>query len=559
MSILVNVNDRIPINWSLSAQICNASRIDLIMRNAVSSRRLGEIFQGRQEGLFFIHPSGRCKIADRQTYALRKPNFWPAMLDSAKIYPLLPQMETAPEVSFWRNGLDTPCDIHDFIFPMLRLYQYWHGWNANYREAICDEDLALALKLPALQDCYGDFGWKKLPSWPRYTIRNYENRNLVCLPISVYQHPLYLDTLAVFEPPCQPEPCCLSPATNGDLFLTSDYAVARNNQQTVFIDQLGLNSMNIQALRRRNLHWLLLDNEKEDYEAALNFAAKARAESLNTDFIRVDSLGNTTARLTIQELVEQSHFSIFALPEILRPQQLGMIDIFCDRSRGMFLAPILKNGGFTIILCDSMKTIFHIAGIATQTLTTGQTNASGWLGTTVPRRTLLLINKSEEVPAAEHCHGCRKSNMFVYEVSRVCGKGGNAILQTILRENIPEAVVILAPYSADLSQLQSLITVLRSRGIPLLILMPASLSDSALGDLAETKICATCISTDPMELVVKQEDKCSTLTSTPDGWRVKRSTEEEIQAANRETDPRSTFPQVERLEHMLSPEELQYE
>ena len=89
--------------------------------------------------------------------------------------------------------------------------------------------------------------------------------------------------------------------------------------------------------------------------------------------------------------------------------------------------------------------------------------------------------------------------------------------------------------------------------------MPASLSDSALGDLAETKICATCISTDPMELVVKQEDKCSTLTSTPDGWRVKRSTEEEIQATNRETDPRSTFLQVERLDHMRSPEELQYE
>lgn len=552
------VNERHPINWALSEQICNASRIDLIMRNALSAKRLGEIFRGRQDGAFFIHPSGRCKIADRQTYAPRRPTFGPAMLDSAKIYPLLPQLETAPDFFIWQSGLDTPCNIFDFIFPMLRLYQYWHGWNANYREAICDEDLALALKLPALPDCYGDFGWKKLPSGPRYTVRNYENRDLVCLPISVYQHPLYLDTLTVFEPPCQPEPCCLSTATNGDLFLTSDYAVARNNQQTVFIDQLGLESMNVQVLRWRNLHWILLDDKKESYYEAIAFAAKARAESLNTDFIRVDGLGNTTAKLTIPELVEQSHFSIFALPEILRPQQLGMINIFSDRSRGMFLAPILKNGGFTIILCDSMKTIFHVGGIIAHTLTTGKTHASGWLDATVPRRTLLLINKSDEVPAAEHCHGCRKSNLFVCEMARVCGKGGNAILQTILRENIPEAVVILAPYAVG-SQLESIMAVLRSKGLPLIIITLALPSDFELGDLAETQICATCISMDPMEIVIKQKGKCSTLTSTSDGWRVKRSTDKEIQAANRETDQRSTFPQVERLDHMLSPEELQYE
>ena len=548
---MIFVNERCIINWALSARVRNASQKDLMLRNLLSAGRLGQVFQGRQEGCYFIHPSGKFNVTDRQTYAPRKPNFYPAMLSSMKISPLLPQMEVAPEIHFYP---DKPCDIHDFIFPMLRLYRLWHGMKTNTRESIEEDDLGLAEQCKLFMDQY-TAGWQKLPGQNYNEVRTLNGENIF-LPFSQYQHPSYMVPLTVFEYAAQPEPIFSPTAYNSpDLLLTSDPGVFNKNHQTVFVDQLELIFMNVNLLRFKKLHWLLLDDTKSSYGEAISFASKARKENLNLDFIKINKNGKEIEQFTIPRLVKESKLTEFELPDNLRFHYLGMIDLFGEANRGHFISPILSNDGFTKVFCDSVDTALQILGSLLRSLTSGISEYTGWLNLSRGFKSLLLIDLDYKKLAAKHCSSCEKDFLFVFDIASVGGMKGNEKLQTAIRENDPEIAVILATNKA-LSSLGPVIETLQSKDIPILVFAPASLRDSEIFATADTWITATRISSNPEKIVIKQDNDCKTLECIENGWKVCKSSEGDIQASNRETDPQHQLSEIKRLDKLPEQEDL---
>ena len=245
---------------------------------------------------------------------------------------------------------------------------------------------------------------------------------------------------------------------------------------------------------------------------------------------------------------------MFELPNNLRLQQIGMINLFRELKSDMFLSPVLLHGGYTKIMCDSTDTIFQVMGIVVRSLTEGKSEVSDWLKITQPVDTLFLINHEYGKLIAKKCCKGKNKHLFTYDIACVGGEK-NEIIQTIIRENKPEAAVIFATKN-ELKLLAPVLEILRSWDIPVMIFALASLCDTALFDSADTCITVSRISNTPVKFVVKQEKDCRTLIEKTSGWDCTRSSESDIQEANRETDPHNAIPEIKRLSQIPNAEDL---